>query len=434
MGKEWEEEAGRRGLTGTEAIQVAWGPPSSPLTGPPAAAVGSRRFEPLPGLAPATEAALAAGQINDLHALYGGLGSGRLVIAGPPGSGKSGAAVLLVLAAVRHRGQVAEPDKRKVPVPVLVTAQDWNPHTQLFRDWLTRRLQETYPLFTGGTGASAAAAMIDAGKVTVILDGLDEIDVELQPVALQALSQQATFRIVVLSRTADLASAAASRGVLQGAAAIELHAIKPFEATSYLERVQLDPPPDGWRDLIEHVRSAPASPLSKALDSPLTLSLIRDTYQSGDDVRELLGLCDFTTRGVSSERAADDIVNRLLDRVLCAAYAHHPGERPVPYDLPTARNALSRIAARMDREGTYSLQWWDIPAWASRVQRAVLAGIAFGLGVELIWGALASGAGGLASGFTYGLVPALDPASPSVLGAYAENDTQRRVSSDYERR
>jgi hypothetical protein len=95
--QQWEQAAGERGLVAGEAIPVTWGGSSLPLAGSTAAAVGSRRFEPLPGLAPAGETLLAAGQITDLHAVYGGLGSGRLVITGAPGSGKSGAAVLLVL-------------------------------------------------------------------------------------------------------------------------------------------------------------------------------------------------------------------------------------------------------------------------------------------------------------------------------------------------
>jgi len=138
------------------------------------------------------------------------------VIAGAPGSGKSGAAVLLLLAALKHRGRVPAQDKPEVPVPVLVTAQDWDPRRQPVAAWLTRQLQETYPQFTGAAGAATAAAMIAAGKIAVIIDGLDEITADLRPVALQALSRQASFRVVVLSRTAEMASAASHQGVLQG--------------------------------------------------------------------------------------------------------------------------------------------------------------------------------------------------------------------------
>ena len=86
---QWGLAADERGLAGADPITVTWGKPTLPVAGPAAAAAGSRRFDPLPGLAPAGEAELAAGQIADLHAVYGGLRSGRLVIAGPPGSGRA---------------------------------------------------------------------------------------------------------------------------------------------------------------------------------------------------------------------------------------------------------------------------------------------------------------------------------------------------------
>ena len=266
---QWEQAAGERGLI-AEPIPVTWGRPSLPLAGPVAAAAGSRRFAPLPGLTSTREARLTAGRIDDLHAVFGGLGSGRLVIAGTPGSGKSSAAILLVLAALQHRDRVRAEDQAKVPVPVLFTAQDWDPRRQPLKEWLTGRLQQTYPVFAGRSGAAKAGGLIDAGKLTVIIDGLDEIAEELRSVALQVLNQ-ASFRIVILSRTAEMASAASQRGVLQGAAAVELRVIHPATAANYLERVQLDPPPDGWHDLIDQVRANPAGPLAEALDNPLAL-------------------------------------------------------------------------------------------------------------------------------------------------------------------
>jgi RecA/RadA recombinase len=409
---QWERAAGERGLA--EPISVTWGRPSRPLAGPIAAAAGSRRFAPLPGLTPVREAQLAAGQIDDLHAIYGGLRSGRLVIAGPPGSGKSSAAVLLVLAALKHRDQVRVEDRGKVPVPVLVTAQDWDPRRQPVREWLTGRLQQTYPLFVGSTGAANAGGLIDAGKLTVILDGLDEIARELRPVALQALNQ-VSFRVVVLSRTAEMASAASQRGVLQGAAAVELRALDPATAAGFLERVQLDPPPHGWRDLIDRIRASPASPLAEALNNPLTLTLIRDTYQSGDDAGELLAHCDTIQKRVSGTQAAE-ITGHLLDRVLPAAYAPRPGQPPPRYDLQTAQNALSKIAARMNQDGTRDLQWWHIPRWVPSAPRIVVGGLVAWVVAGLVFG-LAGGVVGLIyegmSGLVFGLVAGL------VAGLYA---------------
>jgi hypothetical protein len=136
---QWERAANERGLA-ADPIPVTWGRPSLPLAGPVAAAAGSRRFAPLPGLEPAREAQLAAGRIDDLHAVYGGLRSGRLVIAGAPGAGKSSAAVLLVLAALEHRDRVRAEDRGTVPVPVLFTAQDWDPRRQGVRRYPPARL------------------------------------------------------------------------------------------------------------------------------------------------------------------------------------------------------------------------------------------------------------------------------------------------------
>jgi hypothetical protein len=398
---QWQGAATERGLAGADPIQVAWGRPSAPMVGPLAAAVGSRRFDPLPGLAPVAESQLVAGRISDLHAVYGGLGSGRLVIAGSPGSGKSGTAVLLILTALRHRERVPSHDKPKVPVPVLVTAQDWDPRHQSVADWLTRQLQETYPLFTGTAGALTAVALINEGKIAVILDGLDEISADLRPAVLQALSQQASFRIVVLSRTIEMTSAASDHGVLMGAAAIELRTLDPAEAVNYLERVQLDPPPVAWRDLIEHVRNNPASPLSKALDNPLALTLVRDTYQFGDDVRELLEFCD-DTLGMSGDLATEAITGHLLDRVLPAAYTCRPGQPPLPYDLQTARNALTKIAAHMNQESTRDLRWWNIPDWISPTPRRMV-GLVVGLVAGLVIGLAAGLSDGLRSGLEAGL-------------------------------
>ena len=244
------------------------------------------------------------------------------------------------------------------------TPQEWDPAGQRLQDWLALRMQEAYPVFGGKAGAADAARLIAAGKIAVILDGLDEMPTEAWPVALQALTQQATFRVVVLARTAEIASAAAQQGVLEAAAAIELQSISPADAADFLRRVQLDPPPNGWQALIDRILSAPESPLAQALDSPLTLTLVRDTYLAGDDIRELLDFCDAARPGVSCDRLAEDITDHLLDRVLPAAYTPRPGEGVPPYDLHTAQRTLAKIAARMNQDGTRDLQWWRIPEWA----------------------------------------------------------------------
>lgn len=93
---QWTRAAADRRLLQPEPVPVRWGRPVQPLAGPVSAAAGSRQFSPLPGLSRVVEGQLKQGGLQDLHAVYGGLGSGRMIIAGAPGSGKSGTAVLLL--------------------------------------------------------------------------------------------------------------------------------------------------------------------------------------------------------------------------------------------------------------------------------------------------------------------------------------------------
>ena len=70
---------------------MRWDRPSQPVVGPVSAAAKSQQFPPLPGLSAVRQSRLRKGGLPDLQAVYGGLGSGRMVIVGAPGSGKSGA-------------------------------------------------------------------------------------------------------------------------------------------------------------------------------------------------------------------------------------------------------------------------------------------------------------------------------------------------------
>jgi hypothetical protein len=396
---QWTRAAAERRLLEPEPIPVRWQKPSSPLVGPASAAVASQRFPPLPGMAAVGLRRLQAGRIGDLHAVYAGLGSGRLVIAGSQGAGKSAAAVLLIMAALKHRDDVPEEDRPDVPVPVMLTMHGWDPNTQRFEDWLISRIVLAYPLFTGKSAATAVSELVRKGKIAVILDGLDDMSTNLRPVALRALSEQAAVRLILLTRSDEMATAA-QRGLLAGAVAVELQDIEPSVAADYLTRVQLDPPPRGWSDLTSRLRHPPDNALARALSNPLTLTLVRDTYGSGDDVCDLLDFCDAAGPGASRE----DIEDHLLDRVLPAAYAPRPGEASPRYDRQTAQRALSRIARWMNNDGTRDLAWWRIPTCVTPVPRVTLTGLAASLVAGLGFGIEFRVAIGLVMGLMIGLV------------------------------
>ena len=181
---------------------------------------------------------------------------------------------------------------------------------------------------------------------------------------------------------------------LEGAAAVELQSIDADTAADYLTRVQLDPAPPGWSELTEHLRQAPSGSLAEALSSPLTVTLVRDTYREGDNVREILNL--YTPPGHAGSR--DDIVDHLLDRVLPAAYTQRPGQPRLLYNLQTAQHVLRHIAAQMNQDATRDLRWWLIPSWMPRWPRAVTSGFLGGAAVAVTFGSLIGSAGGVTPG------------------------------------
>jgi len=97
--------------------------------------------------------------------------------------------------------------------------RDWDPDGEPVQGWLARQIRVTFPRLRRLADADAVQALMATGMIAVIIDGLDDIDANKQPVALRALSQQASCRLVILGRTDEMASAAASRG-LEGSVAI----------------------------------------------------------------------------------------------------------------------------------------------------------------------------------------------------------------------
>ena len=348
---QWRAAARERRLVTPEPIPVGWSLSELAVTGPLDAAVGTPdvppAFPPLPGHARITAADLqAGGGRGALHAGYAGLASGRLVVAGPPGAGKSGAAILLLLDALDHRNRVDDTDRVRVPVPVLLTAHGWDPHTTSVQGWLADRLAATYPMFQHRGGVAEIATLVAArDTVALLLDGLDEMDEALRPAALQALSD-APCRVVVLTRSQELVQAT-SRTWLAGAVAVDLHDIPAADAAHYLQRARTRPAPAGWSELLAQLRGHPHGVLARGLSTPLALTLLRDTYQLGDNAGELLDSTEFPT--------TDAIEQHLIARVLPAAYTPQPG-RPKPrYTEQQARQALTFIAHRMGNDRDLSL-------------------------------------------------------------------------------
>jgi hypothetical protein len=380
---QWREAATERVLLVPAPIPVGWSLSKLPV-GPVEAAVGDPNvapaFPPLPGQCRVTEEDLrVGGGRGELFAVYAGFASGRVVVVGAPGAGKTGSAVLLVLDALEHRDHVE--DRTRVPVPVLFTARGWDPVSCPVQDWLAARLAGTYPLFQHRGGQAEAAALIATGAVALVLDGLDEIDVARRPAASRALSD-APFRVVALTRGEEMAQAAGAAWLV-GAVTVRLRDITGPEGADYLQRARTGPEPAGWTELLTHLRNNPDSVVASGLSTPLALTLIRDTYRPGDNVSDLLDATRWST--------AEDIEQYLIARVIPDAYNPRPGRPKPPYSEIQARQALTFLARQMNQDDARDLGWWQIPRWTPPRQRmliSMLAGMFLGGLVGVLLGAL----------------------------------------------
>ena len=391
LGRQWKQAAVEQGLT-SAPIPVRWQWSYRQVTGPIANAVGGLgggRFAPLPKMAAVTEEQLCSGTLHDLLDVYGGLNSGRLVVLGELGAGKSGAGILLLLDTLAHRATVKAEDRARVPVPVLVSPHGWDPINESFSEWLANRLKREYALLRAPEyGRDAVVQLIQSGHFSVILDGLDEMPDALRAVALRAMDRQATFRLIVLTRSEELV-AAVSGGHLRGAAALELLPINSEQAAEYLTSCQIHPLPRPWQHLIEYLQGHPDGVLAQALSTPLMLTLVRDTYGSGEKVHEPIApdelidvnICRFDSRG-----AVEDY---LLDRLLTAAYGRDPGKSAPPYTVDQARRWLGQLAHRMKKDGARDLAWWRIPRWVPAWPRALVTVVVMGVVSVFLVGPLA---------------------------------------------
>jgi hypothetical protein len=406
--RQWSSEAYGRGIAATSPVKVRWqlstraaageiddivrAPP--PGAGPP----------PVPGAQELTAAAFPdRGFVEDLHELYAGLPSGRLVVLGEPGTGKTSATVLLLLTALRYRESQVEADRHNVPVPVLLTLAGWNPAHETLEEFAARRLARDYSVLRApADDTDIATRLIQVGRVALFLDGLDEMPPQSRPLALKAIDQQLKLRLVLTSRPDEYEEATAAQQ-LHRSTVIELLAVDSETAGSYLlqDRPRRDRP--GWEQIVACLRGDPDHPLARALDTPLMLTLVRAAYPPGSDPTELLDPKLLPTTAAMEQH--------LLDQLLPSAY-RDAEPSTTRYTLDDARRWLTHIAEQMSSGATYDLTWphisrW-IPPWVGRGVFGLLLGTIVGCAawlaaqstpsigdnplVPLIWGVGAAGA------------------------------------------
>ncbi|MEX3106098.1 MULTISPECIES: NACHT domain-containing protein [unclassified Streptomyces] len=284
--------------------------------------------------------------------------SGRLVVLGEPGSGKT----VLAVEFVRDTLAVRRSDE---PVPVLFALADWDPRSTGLRHWLEERLTAEYrALATVREERTLARELLDAGLILPVLDGFDELPGPVRAQALRRLNRELDERLPVLltCRTTEWEQVTRD-DVLTAAAVVRLRPLSFAAARTYLESAAR--PDATGRTRWTGVLDGPSAPLAEALTSPLTVALARTVYEDvSRDPGELTDLVRFPTAG--------HIERYLLDAFVPAAFADaDPRWRPEAAHRWLRRLARDLAPADGASPGVWRFAWWELPEAMPRTLRVL---------------------------------------------------------------
>ncbi len=411
VGAQWSAEAAKRRLHDTHPLIVSWTAADASLSevwdplvelrtrgsgrSPPSAKVWSAGPDDL------------AGQGGALVEVLARVPTGRLVVLGEPGAGKTTLMVRLVLDLLGRR---ADGDA----VPIMASVASWNPAARDLRGWLVAQLLTAHPGLAnpppvGRTESTQAEALLAAGLILPILDGLDEIPEQLRSLAVNWINEtlRPGERVVVTCRTRqyqDAVQPSDGVGVIRRAAAVQLRPLDAEAVRNYLCDDSAGPVARARWDPVLKVLDTDA-PVARALRTPLMVGLAHAIYNPRPG--ELAGTFGEPAELCSPVLADQTVVESLLlDAFLPAAYLHSPVCR---WKVPDAERWLVFVARYLERTITGpDLAWWQLPLAVPRFAAAsgvvagaaigAVAGVIYGLEFGITAGAVAGAVAGVGSG------------------------------------
>ncbi|MGW7548965.1 NACHT domain-containing protein [Streptomyces sp. NPDC054770] len=444
--RQWREEAALRRLNDPYPLPVRWRPAPPQLMEPwrslvrlATTGVGRASSASPSGWASGPEALSGGG--GDLVRVLTRVPTGRLVVLGEPGSGKSMLLVRLVLDLLAHR-------RHGDPVPVLVSLASWDPDREDLDLWLEQRLGIDYPWLSepGRTGANRGRELLDADAIMLVLDGLDEIPDRVRGRAIarinDALGLRPDLGMVLSSRSDPFAATVRPRKGpevrVTGAAGVEIEPLALDIIASYLLDSAGGPTNEArWRGVFAALAAEhDLHPLGQLFTTPLMAYLARVVYNPSPDAAEDIAY-DSGLHGRPLDPAQDsthvlvqdsergptpdehhapaghpfELLDRsqfptptairahLLDAFIPASYTRHRTSALAPARPSGSRRGWTRgqaahfltfLARDLEhrQQGTTDLRWWDLADAAPRILVGATVGlVAVPAGVLMPFGA-----------------------------------------------
>lgn len=397
---QWEAEAAARRLD-NPLLPVRWTPADWRLAEDwqslvALATTGAGWPEPPPAGTWAIDAAHLAGESADIARVLARIPTGRLVVLGEPGSGKTMLLVRLLLDLLIRR-------KSGAPVPILVSLASWNPVLQELHEWLAAELTADHPALAAPAPAgSRGQAMLARGMILPVLDGLDELPETLWAAAITRINDalRPGEAVVVSSRSAAYWEAVClpqgAATVLRGAAVIEMCPVDAPTAARYLLHGSSDT--DRWAPVLAALGTS--TPVGQVLAAPLMIGLAREIYcappgTSGMMLREPAELC------LPAMSSRETIEQYLLDAYIPAAYRRppsSPGPRRKSFTSANAERWLEFLAQHLEHGvGSPDFAWWQMERALPHPVSAIAAAITAVLGAGLTLGVAAVTPTGMAA-------------------------------------
>ncbi|MFF2330253.1 MULTISPECIES: helix-turn-helix domain-containing protein [unclassified Streptomyces] len=357
--RRWQREEEHRRVHDPFPLPVRWKDAPESLTD------HSENIQRLPPGATSERMDLS-GDLGSVAEVYRRILSGRLVVLGRAGSGKS----ILTIRFALDRLEAREAHDR---VPVIFSLGSWDPTAVALRDWLIDRLVRDHPHLTRRApgGSTLASALVDADLLLPVLDGFDELAEGLRSTALEVLNST-SLPLVLTSRRGEFAEAVQEAGApLVWAAGLELTDLTLDDLAAYLPRTARPVPRgDGgsgavWNPVLDRLRAqedGAGTPLARVLSTPLMIILARTMYSEAPDRNpaELLDAERFPDENSLEEHLLAGFVPTVYRRRVAERSA--AGRRERHRDPERAERWLGYLAhhlARLDLD-QQDLAWWRI--------------------------------------------------------------------------